>query len=131
MRHVAQAHGQGCFYAGLAMLLGCSYVEAFRRVHRASSDINRLFRRPILRADRVPAVLERLGLSPREVRCRRVRSLKHDALIVVRWHEHSMYSHTVVWDSKGKRILDPGSRVNPLSTYMVEQQLYAAYEVSR
>jgi len=121
LKRVSQVHDQGCLYAGIATLLGISYSEAFRRIHPLDY-ISLLWDAPMLRADSIGQVLSALGIKYRISNARRVKSLRHNALLIIRWSSDPRYSHTLVWDAERKKLLDPGG--NGLSFREVEAQLY-------
>ena len=123
LRYVRQKHEHGCFYAGLAMLLGVSYEQAFKRVHPHLST-SALLASPLLAADQTVSVLQRLGIKHSPAKARRVRSLRHNALIVVRWTCAPNVSHTFVYDADERRLLDPGSKRRPWVSD-IERQIYS------
>ena len=122
MKRIIQGHTNGCFAACIAMLLGCSYIEAVRLVHPYRSTGSHLGV-----SDReIKVALKRAGLKSKAKKrdLYNLDRLEHNAIIII---DHPLYApalHAVIWDRERQKILDPyprqGRRPNrhlPLKSY--------------
>lgn len=121
IKKVKQLHVDGCFVACVAMLLGETYDNAFNEMFPGRDD-----GWGDLPVEEASHVLERLGFKPVRSRARRIKNLRHDAVVVIKWKEDPSISHSAVWSSKKRKMLDP-LRHYKRSVY--ETQIYAIYYV--
>ena len=108
---VRQEHSDGCFVACVAMLLGVSYLEAFKLVHptRYVDEYGYGFAGvegmdPVADAFKI---LERLNLNPRLANVKDMKYLRRTALVIIRWKYSPELMHAVVFNPVAKKILDP------------------------
>jgi hypothetical protein len=118
---VRQVHDDGCFVACVAMLLGDTYGKAYCEMFPDRYDGH-----GDLPVENVPQVLERLGFKPVPSRARRIKNLRRDAVIVIRWRDFPSLSHAAVWNSKKRKTLDPWRRYK---RRVYETQIEAIYYV--
>lgn len=125
--HVDQGdHYDGCFVACVAIVMQCSYQEAFALVHpkrvfhKNSHGIKRLDPDGPIRV--AITKLKRLGLSPQVSTRKRIDRLPHTAIGVIRWSWAPELLHAFVWDAETKTVLDPAYRY-PLDIKSYQRQL--------
>lgn len=131
LQRVFQENNHGCFIAGIAILLGKTYQEAFSLVHPEKSyqDWSHGIEAFSLQ-DAALSTLQRLGVKAHVSRLRRFDSLrksKKNMILIIRWDCMPTRCHTVVYDAESRRILDPDPY--PATTKELEEQLDFAIAV--
>jgi ABC-type bacteriocin/lantibiotic exporter with double-glycine peptidase domain len=122
-RYVSQPQSSGCFVACVAMMMGKTYQEAFKLVHPDRQEWDRADLHPFAAIERLKA----LGFKVRYAQLKKLRSLKRDALLCIKWDWAPELGHAVLYDSEQKKFLDPGFR-RPLSLSEYQRQLcFVAY----
>lgn len=110
---VRQDHHDGCFVACVAMLLGITYLEAFKIVHPDRVLDEYGYGSAGIREVDIPGaafdILKRLNLNPKQARVRHMRNLRRLAVVLIRWRIDPTLMHAVVFDPKKKILLDPSS----------------------
>jgi hypothetical protein len=130
-QRVRQDHDSGCFVACVAMLLGVTYLEAFKLVHpnRELDEYGYGFAGlegmdPVAQAFEV---LEKLNLNPRLANVKEMRHLRRTAVVIIRWKYTPTLMHAIVFNPADKIILDPAyERASEMKRY-AEQMDAAIY----
>lgn len=130
VRYVSQKDEGGCFVACIAMIRGISYQKAFNLVHPIEPELKNIFD-PYgwLPIEEAIAKIPSLGINARKVNIRKISSLKHNALIFIRWAVQPRLMHSVVFDFSRRKILDPIFKPQ-LNVAAYERQLDSIYYVS-
>lgn len=121
-QRVGQIHNDGCFVAAVAMLLGKTYGEALKLVHpkKCIADASVGIRSSVMsEAALAQQRLSRLGIKVTISRERRIRRIKRDAILIIRWTVLPTLLHMVLYVAEEERFLDPSSET-PL--YLSEYQ---------
>ena len=131
LHRVYQQNDDGCFIAGIAILLGKTYEEAFRLVHPQKNiyDWSHGIEAMSLQ-EAALSTLQRLGVKAHVSKLRKLDSLrksKKNMVLIIRWNMSPTRCHTVVYDSESRQILDPDPR--PASKKELEEQLDFAIAV--
>lgn len=131
LRRVRQDHHDGCFVACIAMLLGVTYLDAFKIVHpdRALDEYGYGFA-GIQEIDIARAafdILKRLNLNPKRANVQEIRRLRRLSVVLIRWRCSPTLLHAVVFDPKNKTILDPSSNYPNMKD--LSEQMEAAFYV--
>lgn len=121
IKRIRQFHEDGCFVACLAMLLGETYSNVYAKLFPDRFDGH-----GDIPLEQASYILESLGLKPVPSRARRIKNLRRDAVIVIRWKDFPSLSHAAVWSSKRRKTLDPWKRYK---RYVYETQIEAIYYV--
>lgn len=129
LQRVMQQHDQGCFIACVAMLNSITYNEAFRLIHPNKNTPQFLvpWWRAGLPPDKSIYRLMRLGMKPKLSKLKYLKSLKRNALIIMRWVPNEPIMHGIVYDAEQNVFLDPDiSGPRPIKVYQkrVEQMYY-------
>jgi ABC-type bacteriocin/lantibiotic exporter with double-glycine peptidase domain len=136
MNIVHQKHDFGCFVACAAMLLDISYEDAFKKIlpkHNYDSWSYSAWQESDLSIEKGLEVLSDLGIKVKRAKLRNVKSLKkRTSLIFLRWKTDPDLMHTLVFDGKQGKILDPlPSHIKPITKGECNRNLEAIYYVSR
>jgi len=118
LHFVKQYHDSGCFIACVAMLLGKSYSEVFKKIHPGMEtwmidpwgypEMDVPFA-ALTVADAV-AKLPSLGIQAHLAPTRNLRRIKRgnkNALIVIRWEDDITSEHGIVFDAARKKFMNP------------------------
>lgn len=110
LQRIHQMHGDGCFIACVAILLGISYEDSFRR----------LFPNKIMRTDsywesnialtveQSLDMLPHIGIQLQKTNLRNVKLLKgRTSFIILRWKNEPNLSHGLIFDGSSGKFLDP------------------------
>ncbi len=134
LQRVHQDHYDGCFVACTAMLLGTTYLEAFKLVHPDRYVDEYGYGRAGVEDMDVPNaafnILQKLNLNPKRANVQQMRHLRRLAMVLIRWTDSPTIMHAIVFDPKSKRILDPAYS-NPLSMKRYAMQMDAAFYVDK
>jgi hypothetical protein len=103
------------------MLLNESYFKTYRKLFPGRKDNTAGV--PI---ENVIGTLQELGFRPVVSRARKIRNLRKDALIVIRWKDAPDLSHAAVWDNAHRKTLDPWRKYK---RYVYESQIETIYYV--
>lgn len=127
LHRVYQEHDNGCFIACTAMLLGCTYYEAFKLIHPDKDPFKTELWSSAVGMTPEAAIkrLVALGLNPVPRPLRQLRNLRKTALILIRWKWAPTLMHGVVYDSVRDRFLDPSPSTKKMRVY--ESQLDSVY----
>lgn len=133
IQHVGQHHKNGCFVASLAMLLGCSYEEAFKKVFPKSKYTYNYRDWPKsgykLTPEKALRILDKHGIKTKKAKLKRATSLKkRTALIMLRWKIAPELMHAVVFDGETGKIYDPGSYHDPK---VYDYNMHAIYYIEK
>ena len=124
-RRVEQAHNSGCFVAAVAMLLGWRYEEALKLVHPDKSMFDHdvgMHSFMMEESGLAKAHLEKLGIKVTPSKERRLRRLRRDAILIIRWWREPDRLHTVIYLAKQQRFLDSAFQ-DPLRLETYQRQL--------
>jgi hypothetical protein len=125
LQRVYQENDVGCFVAGLAILLGKTYAEAFKLVHPRKSYLDWCHGiEAVSMQEAALSTLQRLGVKAHVSRLRRFDSLrksKKNMILIIRWEVQPTRCHTVVYDAESRKILDPDPWPAPVKE--LERQL--------
>lgn len=108
-QRVEQIHHNGCFVAATAVLLGKSYEDTLRLMcpGQTMQDYSHGFPSTVgAEAKLAYDTLTRLGIKLRPARERRIRCLRKNALLLIRWKRSPTLLHFVVYLAKEKKFLD-------------------------
>ncbi len=134
LQRVHQDHYDGCFVACTAMLLGVTYLEAFKLVHPDRYVDEDGYGRAGVEDMDVPNaafnILQKLNLNPKRANVQQMRHLRRLAMVLIRWADSPTIMHAIVFDPASKRILDP-AYYNPLSMRRYATQMDAAFYVDK
>lgn len=138
LKHVTQAHYNGCFIAALAMLIGKTYEETYKLVYPDRDPTNSehgLWSEPQDNYDIGAAavrVLNKLGFKSKKATYKKIKSLqkyaRKNALLIVRWGGGTM-CHAVVFDAETKKFLDPSGPVERYDMTSYQRNLDSMYYV--
>jgi ABC-type bacteriocin/lantibiotic exporter with double-glycine peptidase domain len=135
---VEQVHQNGCFIACLAILLECSYEEAFKLLHprrktMPPSDLHQWHRLKVaLTPEKSLQLMPKFGLRVQKANLRKVSSLrKRTSLILLRWRSDPTQMHALVFDGSTQRIIDPSPTSWIISMDEMQQNLDSIYHVKR
>ena len=116
------------------MLLGTTYLEAFKLVHPDRYVDEYGYGRAGVEDMDVPNaafnILQKLNLNPKRANVQQMRHLRRLAMVLIRWTDSPTIMHAIVFDPKSKRILDPAYS-NPLSMKRYAMQMDAAFYVDK
>lgn len=104
LKRVQQEHVNGCFVGALATLTGQTYKKTFVKLF-GKWDAG--YFSGIAPMTNLREYLDKLGLKHRVSSSKRFHTLSKDALVVVTWIGNPELAHTIVWDSKARKVLDP------------------------
>jgi len=137
LKHVTQAHYNGCFVAALAMILGKTYEDTFKTLF---PDMDIQSGDHALRAEDsnigacAVQAMQKLGVKTKVATYRRLKSLlkyaRKDVLIIVRWGGGSM-CHAVVFDAETKKFLDPSGPVERHDLTSYQRNLDSMYYIEQ
>lgn len=127
LKRVHQEHDNGCFIACTAMLLGTSYLDAFKIIHPDKNPFQtEVWSRAIgMTPEASIQRLIKLGLNPVKRPLRQLRNLRRTALVLIRWEYAPTLMHAVVYDAIRDRFLDPGYSTKKMKVY--QRQLDSVY----
>lgn len=126
-QRVEQVHDTGCFIAAVAMLLGRSYEEALKLIHPHKSmtdwdvGMHSFF---LAEAGLAKEYLNKLGIKVTPSKERRLRRLRRDAILIIRWSIEPTRLHAIIYLAKERRFLDSAYRT-PLKLESYQEQLDA------
>lgn len=128
-QRVAQVHHNGCFIAATAVLLGKSYEDTLKLIHPTKTmqdyDIG-LVSTIGNEAKLAHDTLTRLGIKIRPTKERRLRCLRQNAFLVIRWKHAPDLLHMVVYLAKERKFLDSWFE-GPLKLEVYQRQLDAVF----
>lgn len=134
LQRVHQDHYDGCFVACTAMLLGMTYLEAFKLVHPDRYVDEYGYGRAGVEDMDVPSaafkILQKLRLNPKRANVQQMRHLRRLAMVLIRWEHSPRIMHAVVFNPQTKLILDPAYS-HPLSLKQYARQMDAAFYVDK
>ena len=111
LQPVLQEHYDGCLTAGIAILLGKSYMETFSLLRGRFPIAEETHGFEGFSMKRVALqTLSRAGIKGRPVRFRTFNACrKHNkpALLIIRWQWEPQRCHTIIYDHETKKFLDP------------------------
>src|SRR5271165_5496102 len=112
LRPVLQVHDDGCLIAGIATLLGKTYLETFTLLHHGrqpfSGETHGFEGKSMSKV--AMQALRRAGIKGRPAR---FRTFKHclkrnqHVLLIIRWQWQPERCHTIIFDHETKKFLDP------------------------
>jgi hypothetical protein len=118
IQRVSQQHRDGCFIACFAMMKGISYEEAYKLVHPKKDFCGEASLPP----EKAIKILDKYGLETSYQPIKKIRHIKRDALLLIRWRAQPDLMHGVIFDKKNRMFLDPWFNT-PKSVRTYESQL--------
>lgn len=129
LRNVKQLSSTGCFIGAFATCLGVTYEKAFQIVFpfREMDPYSNHGLHPLHAFELASRHLRGF----REAKERHFTSFKGNALVTIRWNLQPSVSHSVVWDFKRQRIIDPLPPSKRHSFHNLDSQIYMAHYFKR